>query len=102
MVAAELEGGFKGIQCENKFKNLKRTYMKCKDANRQTGAVNQTFDYMDNFNDIFQKDHNVTPPVLASNLDVPQIDREDGMKNDLELENDTGIDDEPPRKKRIG
>lgn len=46
---------FTSNQAENKFKNLKKVYMKYKDAHRQTSAENQHFDYAEQFEDILTK-----------------------------------------------
>lgn len=64
---------FTPTQAKNKFKNLKKVYMKHKDSQRQTGAENQHFDYVDQFDDIFNKHHNVSPQIIAPTLAVPPI-----------------------------
>ncbi|KAI4461112.1 phage integrase-related [Holotrichia oblita] len=64
--------GFKysKTQIENKFKYLKARYIKKKDneGSKRTGASPISFEYFDDFDEIFGKNPNVTPTSSASSL----------------------------------
>lgn len=83
---------FSKVQCEHKFKYLKQRYIKKKDnmsSNKQSGAEPFTFDYFNEFDDIFSKKPNVTPIAVASSSRGCSM-LESGLKWDDILEsNDT-------------
>ncbi|CAG9763596.1 unnamed protein product [Ceutorhynchus assimilis] len=55
-------------QCKNKFKYLKAKYVKVKNSmsDRNTGGKKITFDYFDEFEEMFGKDSNIEPVAIAS------------------------------------
>lgn len=52
-------------QCKIKFNSLKRTYHAVKDNNNRSGAANKTFQYYEQFEEIFGRSHNVVPLAMA-------------------------------------
>lgn len=59
---------FSGKQCQNKFKHLKKLYMKCKDnmGSKATGDSTFDFKYLPEMDDIFSIKPNITPLATAS------------------------------------
>ena len=58
---------YNGYQCENKFKDLRKNYMKVKDHNEQTGAEPKFWKYFNRMDELFGDKPNVKPVCLASN-----------------------------------
>lgn len=77
-------------QVENKFKYLKSRYIKKKDnmSCRGTGESPVVFDYFDEFDDMFGKNHNIEPIALASSI----------LESPCEVDN-SGSEGETPKKK---
>lgn len=70
LISFEMEEGgydYSGAQCENKFRDLRKKYMKIKDHNNQTGAEPKIWKYFDNMEVLFGEKPNVKPVSLASN-----------------------------------
>lgn len=95
---------FSAAQAKNRFYNLKRVYGKKKDGLKITGSAPIHFDYWDEFEELFSKDHNVTPICTTSNTRVHVIssDRENG--EELYSENENIVvyepESEPPVRSR--
>lgn len=79
------------LQCKHKFRNLKKVYNKVMDTNRNSGGKPIQFDYMDDFNEMFSIDHNVTPPVTTSSFAVTQITVSDNEGEEEESGERRGI-----------
>lgn len=58
-------------QCENKFKNLKKTYKKIIDNNNSTGRGAQNWQFFKEMDLIFSKDPDVHLASTCSNLEGP-------------------------------
>lgn len=58
---------FVGEQCGIKFRNLKNTYKRIKDNNKQTGRGTISWPFYDRFDKIFGKSPDVNPISTASN-----------------------------------
>lgn len=77
------EKGYKYIakQIENKWKNLRKNYMKVKDNNNKSGAPLKKCKYYDEMEEVYGKSPSVQPVVVASNLSqknmFPSTDEED-------------------------
>ncbi|CAG9760304.1 unnamed protein product [Ceutorhynchus assimilis] len=59
---------FTSEQIKTKFSKLKQQYMKVKDNNLQTGVAPMDFQWLEEFDAIFAKNHNVEPVATASSL----------------------------------
>ncbi|XP_036148167.1 trihelix transcription factor GTL1-like [Monomorium pharaonis] len=57
-------------QIENKWKNLRKNYMKIKDNNKKSGASLKKCKYFDEIEEIYGKSSSVQPVAVASNLSV--------------------------------
>ncbi|EFN85916.1 hypothetical protein EAI_13708, partial [Harpegnathos saltator] len=57
---------FTGKQVENKWKNLRKTYIKIKDNNSKSGAALKKCKYYDEMDEIFGKSHSIQPVAIAS------------------------------------
>lgn len=77
-------------QVENKWKNLRKSYIKVKDNNSKSGAPFKTCKYYNEMEEIYSKSHSVQPVAIASNLS------ENIMSSNEESE---CIEDTPPPKK---
>lgn len=55
------------LQCEDKWKYLKKIYIDTKDKNKQSDTAENTCPYFKEFDEIYSKSHSVKPPALASN-----------------------------------
>jgi len=60
-------------QIENKWKNLRKSYMKIKDNNNKSGASFKKCKYFDEMEEIYGKSPSVQPVVIASNLSEKDI-----------------------------
>lgn len=74
-VAADVPG-FSNKQCEAKFKYLKSLYTKRKDnmGNNSSGARAITFEYFEEFDEIFHQEPNITPVAIASSSSIAEMD----------------------------
>lgn len=59
---------FNGVQCENKFKDLRRRYMATKDHNAQTGVQPKTCKFYNEMEEVLSMKPNVKPVAIASSL----------------------------------
>ncbi|KAJ2942725.1 hypothetical protein O0L34_g14913 [Tuta absoluta] len=59
-------------QCESKFKYLKKCYIKKKDniSSRSSGASALTFEFFEEFDELFREEPNIVPSALAANLEM--------------------------------
>ncbi|KYM97842.1 hypothetical protein ALC62_11467 [Cyphomyrmex costatus] len=55
-------------QIENKWKNLRKNYMKTKDNNNKSGASFKKCKYFDEMDEMYGKSPSVQPVAIASNL----------------------------------
>ncbi|KAF5278708.1 hypothetical protein FQA39_LY18363 [Lamprigera yunnana] len=60
---------FTGIQCDIKFRNLKKTYKRIIDNNKGTGNGAISWPYFDLFDSLFGKSADTVPIATASNTD---------------------------------
>lgn len=90
-----------GDQCRNKFKYLKSMYLKKKDnmSTKGTGSENLYFAYLSEMDEIFKKDHNVTPVATLSSLNNNFPEETSGKKEDTGEDVDDNIN-EPAKKKK--
>lgn len=77
MIAATLNKTFglnlTGVQVNNKFKTLERSYKNVIDNNNKTGRGRKFFDYEREMDDIFRKVTKINPEVLLSESNVVKI-----------------------------
>ena len=73
---------FNGNQCENKFKDFRKTYMKIKDHNSQTGAEPKFWKFFDRMEEFFSDKPNVEPISLASNRRKRVLDNNSNSEKD--------------------
>lgn len=59
---------FNAVQCENKFKNLRRHYTATKDHNAQTGVQPKTCKFYNEMEEVLGMKPNVKPVAIASSL----------------------------------
>lgn len=59
---------YTGTQCENKFKELRKKYIKTKDHNKQSGNNPMTCKFYNEFEEILGDKPCAEPVALASNL----------------------------------
>lgn len=59
---------YTGIQCENKFKELHKKYIKVKDHNKQLGNSPMTCKFFNELEEVLGEKPCVAPVALASNL----------------------------------
>jgi len=64
---------FSHLQCEDKWKYLKKLYVDTVDKNKESGIAENTYSYFKEFHEIYGKSHSVNPPALASNRTVTNI-----------------------------
>jgi len=64
---------FSHLQCEDKWKYLKKLYVDTVDKNKESGTAENTCSYFKEFHEIYGKSHSVNPPALASNRAVTNI-----------------------------
>lgn len=67
---------FSHLQCEDKWKYLKKLYTETVDKNKESGTVENTCPYFKEFGEIYGKSHCINPPALASNrtlTNTPEI-----------------------------
>ncbi|XP_018365960.1 PREDICTED: trihelix transcription factor GTL1-like [Trachymyrmex cornetzi] len=64
---------FSHLQCEDKWKYLKKVYIETVDKNKESGTAENTCPYFKEFHDIYSKSHSVNPPALASNRILKNI-----------------------------
>ncbi|CAH1114878.1 unnamed protein product [Psylliodes chrysocephalus] len=57
-------------KCKNRFKVLDRGYKKFTDNNRKTGRGRKTFDYENQFDQIYHKKVNIEPTILLSSKTI--------------------------------
>nr|XP_012219694.1 PREDICTED: trihelix transcription factor GTL1-like [Linepithema humile] len=83
-------------QTENKWKNLRKSYIKTKDHNSKSGASFKKCKYYDEMEEIYGKSHIVQPVAIASNLSqkIVSISTDEEQRSDRENE-----DIVPPPKK---
>lgn len=75
---------YTGVQCENKFKELRKKYIKVKDHNKQSGNSPKTCKFYDEFEELLGDKPYIQPVALASNLKKrPTI----STSQDSEMEN---------------
>lgn len=60
--------GVQWLQCENKFKDLRRHYMATKDHNAQTGVQSKTCKFYNEMEEVLSMKPNVKPVAIASSL----------------------------------
>lgn len=86
---------YTGIQCENKFKELRKKYVKVKDHNKQSGNSPMTCKFFDEFEEILGDKPCIQPVALASNLKK----RPATSSQDSEMESGSGNDECDKKKK---
>lgn len=59
---------FNGVQCENKFKDLRRHYMATKDHNAQSGVQPKTCKFFNEMEEVLSMKLSIKPVAIASNL----------------------------------
>lgn len=59
---------FSAVQCENKFKDLRRHYMATKDHNAQTGVQPKTCKFYNEMEEVLSMKPSVKPVAIASSL----------------------------------
>jgi len=59
---------YTGTQCENKFKKLRKKYVKVKDHNKQLDSSPMTCKFFNEFEEVLGNKPYVQSVVLASNL----------------------------------
>lgn len=59
---------YTGTQCENKFKELRKKYIKVKDHNKQSGNSPMTCKFFNEFEEVLGDKPCIQPVALASNL----------------------------------
>lgn len=87
------------IQCENKFKELRKKYCKVKDHDKQSGNNPITCKFFDKFEKILGDKPYVQPVALASNLKKrPKPPMSSSQKSNIE---NTSDKDEYDKKKKV-
>lgn len=61
---------FSHLQCEDKWKYLKKIYVETKDKNKESGTPENTCPYFNELDEIYGKSHSVKPLALASNQTI--------------------------------
>ncbi|XP_066595452.1 uncharacterized protein [Prorops nasuta] len=93
---------YTGVQCENKFKELRKRYVKVKDHNRQSGNSPMTFKFYEEMEEILGNKPFVVPVSLTSNL--RKRTQVTGQQQSSDTENEDNPDvykpDTPKEKKR--
>ncbi|KYM93659.1 hypothetical protein ALC62_15738 [Cyphomyrmex costatus] len=106
---------YSATQCENKWKDLRKTYVKVKDHNNTSGNSTKTCKFFDDINDILSDKPRITPISVASNLrkrplsinsTVNSVNCSSDSENydllcdtDLDVEEQTKITKKPRRQK---
>lgn len=70
----ELSINVTGAQCENRWRVLERNYKKYVDNNKKTGRGRKTFEYAEEFDEIFGRKRNIHPELLLtedSAIEIP-------------------------------
>ncbi|XP_011690948.1 PREDICTED: trihelix transcription factor GTL1-like [Wasmannia auropunctata] len=74
-------------QIENKWKNLRKNYMKVKDNNSKSGAPLKTCKYFDEMEEVYGTSPSVQPVAVASNLSEKDVflstDEEEKLDEDI-------------------
>lgn len=77
---------FSHLQCEDKWKYLKKLYVETVDKNKESGTAENTCPYFKEFHEIYGKSHSVNPPALASNRTLTNMSVVPEISSDLEQE----------------
>lgn len=77
---------FSHLQCEDKWKYLKKVYTDTVDKNKQSGTAENTCPYFNEFHEIYGKAHSVNPPALASNRTMTHVSAAPEIPSDSEEE----------------
>jgi len=88
---------YTGVQCENKFKELRKKYCKVKDHNKQSGNNPITCKFFDEFEEILGDKPHIQPVALASNL-KKRPSMSSSQESDIESTSDK---DEYDKKKKV-
>lgn len=92
---------YSGTQCENKFKELRKKYVKVKDHNKQSGNSPMTCKFFNEFEEVLGDKPCVQPVVLASNLRKRSTISQNSDTEDRSSKDDSSKDEENDRKKKI-
>ncbi|XP_064470822.1 uncharacterized protein LOC135385442 [Ornithodoros turicata] len=66
-----------GVQCFNKWKNLKKKhYKEVKDHNAQSGNSRKSWEFLDAMDEVFHKKPEIVPPAIASTSSGLVVNRE--------------------------
>lgn len=87
---------YTGVQCENKFKELRKKFTKVKDHNKQSGNNPMTCKFYNELEDILGNKPSIKPVALASNLRK----RSEISHSDSEIENECSQDKYSGKKKK--
>jgi len=85
-------------QIENKWKNLRKNYIKVKDNNSKSGASFKKCKYYDEMEEIYGKSHSVQPVATASNLSQKNVL---SISTDEEQKSDEECNVVPPKKTKM-
>lgn len=72
------------IQCENKWKDIKRKYTETKDHNNKSGNDPKTCKFYDELEDVLGDKPCVAPVAVASNLNITRTGLSSDKENDSE------------------
>ncbi|KYM94044.1 hypothetical protein ALC62_15335, partial [Cyphomyrmex costatus] len=89
-----------GIQCENKFKELRKKYVKVKDHNNQSGNSPATCKFFNELEEVLGAKSCVAPVALASNLKKRSASTS-SQNSDVENESDKKCEKKKVRKTRV-
>lgn len=90
------------IQCENKWKDIKRKYTETKDHNNKSGNDPKTCKFYEELEEVLGEKPCVKPVALASNLNRKRMAAEIDEVNEDENESSSSTSNETvPQKKKI-
>lgn len=91
---------YTGIQCENKFKKLRKKYVKVKDHNKQSGNGPMTCKFFDELEEVLGDKPCIQPVALVSNLRKRAISTsQDSSSQHSDIENESS--NECDKKKKV-
>lgn len=90
---------YTGTQCENKFKELRKKYIKVKDHNAQSGNSPMTCKFYNELEEVLENKPYIQPVALASNLKKRLISKEVSSSQESETEDEVGKENCTEKKK---
>jgi len=89
---------YTGTQCENKFKELRKKYVKVKDHNKQSGNSPMMCKFFNEFEEMLRDKPYVQPVALASNL---KKQSKISSSQDSDTEDQSSKDEESDGSKKV-